>query len=102
MVENGKAKYLRLHINHSGGLDYKPVVDNLAVFGDITISGMVIEMDEFANSLQVCLGSEAKKVMIPSLSFVDLASVLADLMSVFQLFYQSTRDVVFKALGVVN
>lgn len=59
-------------------------------------------MDEFANSLQVCLGSKAKKVLIPSLSFVDFASVLADLMSVFQLFYQSTRDAVFKALGVVD
>lgn len=57
-------------------------------------------MDGLANSLRVCLGSGAKKVMIPSLSFMDFASVLADLMSVFQLIYQSARDAVFKALGV--
>jgi len=57
------------------------------VFGDITISGTVIKMDELANSLQVCLVSGAKKVMILILSFVDFARVLADLMSVFQLIY---------------
>lgn len=43
----------------------------------------------------------AKKVLIPSTSFVDFASVPADLMSAFQLIpYQSAEDAVFKALGV--
>ena len=45
--------------------------------------------------------SGAKKVLIPSTSFVDFASVPADLMSAFQLIpYQSAEDAVFKALGV--
>ena len=79
----------------------KPVVSNLAVLGDITISGTMIKVDELANTLQVCLDSGAKKVMIPSTSFVDFASVPADLMSAFQLIpYQSAEDAVFKALGV--
>ena len=79
----------------------KPVVSNLAVLGDITISGTMIKVDELANTLQVCLDSGAKKVLIPSTSFVDFASVPADLMSAFQLIpYQSAEDAVFKALGV--
>lgn len=59
----------------------KPVVSNLAVLGDITISGTMIKVDELANTLQVCLDSGAKEVLIPSTSFVDFASVPADLMS---------------------
>ena len=79
----------------------RPVVSNLAVLGDITISGTMIKVDELANTLQVCLDSGAKKVLIPSTSFVDFASVPADLMSAFQLIpYQSAEDTVFKALGV--
>ena len=58
-------------------------------------------LDELANTLQVCLDSGAKKVLIPSTSFIDFASVPAELMSAFQLIpYQSAEDAVFKALGV--
>ena len=61
----------------------------------------MIKVDELANTLQVCLDSGAKKVLIPSTSFVDFASVPAELMSAFQLIpYQSAEDAVFKALGV--
>ena len=38
----------------------KPVVSNLAILGDITISGTMIKVDELANTLQVCLDSGAK------------------------------------------
>jgi ATP-dependent Lon protease len=51
--------------------------------------------------LQVCLDSGAKKVLLPQVSAVDLATVPAELMSSFSLvFYQSAEDAVFKALGV--
>lgn len=74
---------------------------NLAVIGDISISGTLIKVDELANVLQVCLDSGAKKVLLPSTSFVDFATVPADLMSAFQLIpYSSAEDAVFKALGV--
>lgn len=58
---------------------------NLAVIGDISISGTLIKVDELANVLQVCLDSGAKKVLLPSTSFVDFTTVPADLMSAFQL-----------------
>lgn len=79
----------------------KPTLASLVVIGDISISGTLIKADELANVLQVCLDSGAKKVLLPSTSFVDFATVPADLMSSFQLIpYNSAEDAVFKALGV--
>ena len=79
----------------------KPVLSSLAVLGEISISGTLIKVDELANSLQVCLDSGAKKVLIPATSMIDFATVPPDLMSAFQLIpYQSAEDAVFKALGV--
>ena len=79
----------------------RPTVGNLLVLGEISISGTLIKVDELANVLQVCLDSGAKRVLIPSTSFVDFATVPPELMSAFQLIpYQSAEDAVFKALGV--
>lgn len=79
----------------------KPVQSSLVVLGEISISGTMIKVDELASTLQVCLDSGAKRVLIPSTSFVDFTTVPPDLMSAFQLIpYQSAEDAVFKALGV--
>ena len=79
----------------------KPAVSSLVVLGEITISGALIKVDELANTLQVCLDSGAKKILIPSISFADFSTVPPELMSAFQLIpYQSAEDAVFKALGV--
>lgn len=79
----------------------RPVQSSLVVLGEISISGTMIKVDELASSLQVCLDSGAKRVLIPSTSFVDFATVPPELMSAFQLIpYQSAEDAVFKALGV--
>ena len=79
----------------------RPVQSSLVVLGEISISGTMIKVDELASTLQVCLDSGAKRVLIPSTSFVDFATVPPDLMSAFQLIpYQSAEDAVFKALGV--
>lgn len=79
----------------------KPVQSSLVVLGEISISGTMIKVDELASTLQVCLDSGAKRVLMPSTSFVDFATVPPDLMSAFQLIpYQSAEDAVFKALGV--
>ncbi len=79
----------------------KPVQSSLAVLGEISISGTMVKVDELANVLQVCLDSGARKVLIPSTSFVDFSTVPPELMAAFQLIpYQSAEDAVFKALGV--
>nr|WP_330399376.1 protease Lon-related BREX system protein BrxL [Agathobacter ruminis] len=79
----------------------KPVQSSLAVLGEISISGTMIKTENLADTLQVCLDSGAKKVLLPQTSAVDLGTVPPDLMSSFNLiFYQSAEDAVFKALGV--
>lgn len=79
----------------------KPVVNSAVVLGDFSIGGTVMKVDELANTLQVCLDSGAKKVLLPIASAVDLASVPAELIGCFNLiFYNSVEDAVFKALGV--
>lgn len=79
----------------------KPTVGTLAVLGEISISGSMIKVDELANTLQVCLDSGAKKVLLPITSAADLGTVPPELMGSFQIiFYNSAEDAVFKALGV--
>lgn len=79
----------------------KPMQSSLAVLGEISISGTMIKVENLADTLQVCLDSGAKKVLLPQTSAVDLGMVPPDLMSSFNLiFYQSAEDAVFKALGV--
>ena len=79
----------------------RPTVGTLAVLGEISISGTILKVDELANSLQVCLDSGAKKVLLPITSAVDLGTVPPELVGSFNLiFYNSAEDAVFKALGV--
>lgn len=79
----------------------KPTTSSLAVLGEISIGGTMIKVDELANSLQVCLDSGAKKVLLPMTSAPDLATVPSDLIGSFNIiFYNSAEDAVFKALGV--
>lgn len=79
----------------------KPVQSSLVVLGDISISGTMMKAPELANTLQAALDAGAKKVLLPSTSFADFATVPPDLMSAFSLIpYSSAEEAVFKALGV--
>lgn len=79
----------------------KPTLSNLAVLGEISISGTILKVSELANALQVCLDSGAKKVLLPITSAGDLATVPSELIGCFNIiFYQNAEDAVFKALGV--
>jgi ATP-dependent Lon protease len=79
----------------------KPTLSSLAILGDISISGTVFKVEELANTLQVCLDSGAKKILLPITSAVDLGSVPSELMGAFSIiFYNSAQEAVFKALGV--
>ena len=79
----------------------KPTLGSLAILGDISISGTVIKVENLANCLQVCLDSDAKKILLPITSAQDLGTVPSELMGSFSIiFYNSVEDAVFKALGV--
>ena len=79
----------------------KPTLSSLAVLGDISISGTVFKVDNLADTLQVCLDSGAKKILLPITSAGDLSTVPSELMSAFSIiFYSNAQEAVFKALGV--
>lgn len=79
----------------------KPLISSTAVLGDISIAGTMIKVEELANTLQVCLDSGAKKVLLPLTSAADIATVPSDLIGKFNLiFYQNAEDAIYKALGV--
>lgn len=79
----------------------KPTLSGLVVLGDISISGTVFKVEELASSLQVCLDSGAKKVLLPITSAAELGNVPADLMGAFSIiFYNSAEEAIYKALGV--
>ncbi len=78
----------------------KPTLGSLVVLGEISIGGTIMKVDELANSLQVCLDSGAKRVLIPITSASEIGAVPADLIGSFNLlFYNSAEDAIFKALG---
>jgi ATP-dependent Lon protease len=79
----------------------KPLLSSTAVLGDLSIGGTLIKVEEFANVLQVCLDSGAKKVLLPITSAAELGQVPSDLVGAFSLiFYTTVQEAVFKALGV--
>ena len=79
----------------------KPVLRSCAVLGEISIAGTMQKVDNLADTLQVCLDSGAKKILLPLTSAADLGTVPAELIGAFSLiFYNSAEDAVFKALGV--
>ena len=79
----------------------RQILSNTAILGDFSIGGTINKVDNLADALQICLDSGAKKVLLPSTSTVDLATVPAELFGKFTLiFYDSPIQAVFKALGV--
>jgi len=79
----------------------KPVLPSTAILGSLSIGGTIMKIEDLANTLQVCLDSGAKKVLIPISSSTDITTVPPELIGNFSLiFYQSAEDAVFKSLGV--
>lgn len=79
----------------------KPTLSSMAVLGDISVSVTVSKVENLANTLQVCLDSGAKRILLPTVSAVDIGTVPSELIGTFNLvFYQDASDAVFKALGV--
>jgi ATP-dependent Lon protease len=79
----------------------KPVLNQLAVLGGISIGGTINQIDELANVLQVAHDAGANKILIPSNAKKQIVDVPDDLFVTFQIiFYNSPEDAVFKALGI--
>ena len=78
----------------------RPVQSSMVVLGEMSIGGTLLKVDELANTLQVCLYSGAKKVLMPAVSMPELAAVPADLSTAFDfILFKSPEEAVIKALG---
>lgn len=78
----------------------RPVQSSMVILGEMSISGTLIKVDELANTLQVCLDSGAKKVLMPATCMPELATVPTDLSTGFDfILYKSAEEAVMKALG---
>ncbi|WP_135605601.1 protease Lon-related BREX system protein BrxL [Methanococcoides sp. NM1] len=82
----------------SGALE-RPIQEQTAIIGTMTIGGSILNIDNLSELLQVSLDAGAKKVLIPASATSKLGTVPADLLSKFQLaFYADPIDAVHKAL----
>lgn len=78
----------------------RSVQSSMVVLGEMSISGTLIKVDELANTLQVCLDSGAKKILMPAICMPELATVPDDLSTAFDfILYKSAEEAVTKALG---
>lgn len=78
----------------------RSVQSSMVVLGEMSISGTLIKVEELANTLQVCLDSGAKKVLMPAICMPELAAVPDDLSTAFDfILYKSAEEAVIKALG---
>ena len=78
----------------------RSVQSSMAILGEMSIGGTLLKVDELANTLQVCLDSGAKKILMPAVSMPELATVPADLSTAFDfILFKSPEEAVIKALG---
>ncbi len=85
----------------SGAID-RPVQEQTAILGSMTIGGSVNIIEELSDLLQVCLDAGAKRVLIPIASAGKIATVPPDLFSKFQIsFYEDPIDAVYKSMALI-
>ncbi len=79
----------------------KPVQSQLAVLGDMSLGGTVVQVTNLAECMQVAFDAGAKRILLPMSSVIDIPTVPGELFAKFQTsFYSDPIDAVFKALGV--
>ena len=88
-------------IGLSSGILGKPVQENLAVIGNMTVGGTINKIEDFANMIQVAVDAGAKKILIPASAVSDLYTVPSELLIKIQpIFYSDPIDSIHKALGI--
>jgi ATP-dependent Lon protease len=80
----------------------RPVQEQTAILGSMTIGGSVSIIEDLSDLLQVCLDAGAKRVLIPIASAGKIATVPPDLFSKFQIsFYEGPIDAVYKSMALI-
>jgi ATP-dependent Lon protease len=84
----------------SGALS-KPVQQQMVVLGSMSLGGIIVPVENLAETLQVAFDAGAKRILLPMASVKDIPTIPGELFAKFQTgFYADAADAVFKALGV--
>ena len=79
----------------------RPVQSQMAVMGDMSLGGSVVQVRNLAETMQVAFDAGAKKILLPMSSVIDIPTVPGELFAKFQTsFYSDPVDAVFKAIGI--
>ena len=79
----------------------KPVQTQMVVLGSMSLGGIVVPVENLAETFQVAFDAGAKRLLLPMASVTDIPTVPGELFAKFQTsFYADPTDAVFKALGV--
>src|SRR6266480_2957897 len=79
----------------------KPLQQQMAILGSMSLGGNIIPVENVAESLQVAFDAGAKRLLLPMASVKDIPTIPGELFAKFQTgFYADPVDAVFKALGV--
>jgi hypothetical protein len=62
----------------------KPVQSQLAVLGDMSLGGTIVQVRNLAESMQVAFDAGAKRILLPMSSVTDIPSVPGELFAKFQ------------------
>lgn len=78
----------------------RPVEPQLVVLGTMTLGGIIVPVENLAESLQVAADAGAKRLLLPMASVTDIPTIPGELFAKFQTsFYSDPKDAVFKAMG---
>lgn len=79
----------------------RPVIESLAIAGEVKLSGTIGELTKIEDVLRVCKNAGAKKVLLPMDSIMDIQSVPRELLNYVQpIFYNDPVDAAKKALDI--
>jgi ATP-dependent Lon protease len=79
----------------------KPLQHQMVVLGSMSLGGIIVPVENLAESLQVAFDAGAKRLLLPMASVKDISTIPGELFAKFQTgFYADPADAVFKALGV--
>lgn len=56
----------------------RPIQSSMVILGDFSIGGTILKLENLASALQECLGSGAKKVLLPAATMMGLVTVPPD------------------------
>lgn len=75
----------------------KPVQSQMAVMGDMSLGGTIVQVRNRAECMQVGLVTGAKRILLPISSVTDIATVPGELFGKFQpRFYSDSVDAAFR------